>query len=151
MAGNVVARSLAARLEIPAAVIWAGAVYSYEDLGKFRLNDNSYRPPQMSTDRQRRRKELFDAYGEFSKNSSFWKQVAPTNYLGDLKGAIQIHHAIDDGAVNIGYSRDFIKLLDQTSIPHELFEYPSGGHNINGSSFISAMQRTVEFFNKYLE
>ena len=41
-------------------------------------------------------------------------------------------------------------LLDKTNVPHELFEYPSGGHNISGTSFSIAMERTVAFFKKYL-
>jgi hypothetical protein len=39
--------------------------------------------------------------------------------------------------------------LDKTQVPHELFEYPSGGHNITGASFATAMQRTVEFFRTH--
>lgn len=88
-------------------------------------------------------------YGSLSATSVFWRQVAPTN-LNDLKGAIEIHHAQDDTVVNIGYSRDLIALLDKTKVPHQYYEYPTGGHNISGESFTLAMQRTVEFFKKYL-
>lgn len=151
MAGNVVLRSLAARPEIPAAVIWAGAVYSYEDQRKYGINDNSYRPPAGSVRQQSRRRDLFDKVGSPSASSPFWQQVAPTNFLNDLKGAIEIHHADDDAVVNIGYSRDLIALLDQTKVPHEFYTYPSGGHNIEGASFDLAMERTVAFFKKYLQ
>ncbi len=151
MAGNVVLRSLAARPEIPAAVIWAGAVYSYEDQRKYGINDNSYRPPTSSVRQQSRRRDLFDKVGSPSASSPFWQQVAPTNFLNDLKGAIEIHHADDDAVVNIGYSRDLIALLDQTKVPHEFYTYPSGGHNIEGASFDLAMERTVAFFKKYLQ
>ena len=150
MAGNVVFRAFTARPQIPAVVIWAGAVYSYEDLQKYGLFDNSYRPPGEGTQRQRRRQELFDKYGQFDKNSDFWKKVAAVNYLSDLKGAIQIHHATFDTVVDVGYSRDLMNLFDKTSVFHELFEYSGGGHNISGSSFNLAMQRTVEFFKKHL-
>jgi dipeptidyl aminopeptidase/acylaminoacyl peptidase len=150
MAGNVVMRTVAAKPDIPAAVIWAGAVYSYEDFQKYGIRDNSYRPPGMSTQRQRRRDELFKAHGQFSKDSSFWRQVAPTNYLSEIKTALQVHHAVDDAVVNIGYSRDLNSLLDNTSITHELFEYRTGGHNLTGTSFNQAMQRTVEFFKNHL-
>ena len=34
-----------------------------------------------------------------------------------------------------------MEVLDNTSIPHELFEYTFGGHNITGSSFNKAMER----------
>lgn len=150
MAGNVVFRAFAAKPEIPAVAIWAGAVYSYEDLQKYGLNDNSYRPPGENTQRQKKRQELFNKYGQFDKSSDFWKQVAAVNYISDLKGAIQVHHAVDDTVVNIAYSRDLVELLDESSIAHELFEYPSGGHNLTGGSFSLAMQRTVEFYKKYL-
>ena len=150
MAGNIVLRTLAAKPEIPAAVIWAGAVYSYEDMQRYGINDNSYRPPITDTQRQRRRQELFDTWGEFDPASPFWRTVAATNYLSDLKGAIQINHALDDAVVNIGYSRDLMQLFDHTSVPHELKEYPSGGHNITGAAFNVAMQNTVLFYTRYL-
>ena len=151
MAGNVVFRSLVVDQNIPAVVIWAGAVYSYQDFVKYRLNDNSYRPSITGAQRQRRRQQLFDKYGEFDPNNIFWKQVAATNYLDNVNSKIQIHHAVDDNVVNIGYSRDLIKILDKTNINHQLFEYQTGGHNISGDSFNTAMQRSVEFFEKYLK
>jgi dipeptidyl aminopeptidase/acylaminoacyl peptidase len=151
MAGNIVLRSLAVRPTIPAAVIWAGAVYSYTDQRKYGINDQSYRPPNTTSTQQSRRRELYDKVGSPSATSEFWRQVAPTSYLSDLKGAIEIHHAEDDDVVNIGYSRDLIELLDKTSVPHEFYTYQSGGHNITGSSFTLAMSRTVKFFKKYLK
>lgn len=150
MAGNVVLRSLVVKTDIPAVAIWAGAVYSYSDQAKYGISDNSYRPPANNTDRIQKRQQLFDTYGQFSVQSEFWRQVAPTNYLHDIQGAIQVHHAVDDTVVNIGYSRDLMELLSQTQVPHELFEYSTGGHNITGASFTSAMQRTVDFFTKNL-
>jgi len=151
MAGNILLRSMAVKKDIPAVVIWAGAVYSYEDLLKYSIDDNSYRPPSNDSERQRRRRELFEKYGSPSAQSQFWQQVAPTNYLHDIEGAIQIHHAVDDPVVNIGYSRDLAALLERASVPHELYEYQTGGHNLTDASFNTAMQRTVEFFQKYLQ
>lgn len=151
MAGNALMRSLAAKPDIPGIVIWAGAVYTYEDQRKYGIDDNSYRPPTNVTRTQQRRRELFEKHGSPSASSPFWQQVAPTNYLGDIKGAIEIHHAVDDDVVNIGYSRDLNELLNATSIDHAFYEYPSGGHNISGASFTQAMQRTVDFFKRTLE
>jgi uncharacterized protein len=153
MAGNVSMRAFAARPEIPAVVIWGGAVYSYVDMQKYGIQDNSYRPPNPTgnTQRANRRRELFEKHGSPSAQSVFWQQVAPIYYLDDLKGAISLHHAVDDDVVNIGYSRDLNALLDKTSVEHEMNEYASGGHNISGSSFNEAMQRTVAFYKKYLD
>lgn len=151
MAGNVVMRTLAVKPEIKAAVIWAGAVYTYSDLAEYGIDDNSYRPPVVTTPRANRRQELFNSYGQFNPEHPFWKQVPATNYLLDIKGAIQIHHAIDDTVVNIGYSRGLDNLLDRTQIPHQLFEYQTGGHNLTGVSFTQAMGRSVEFLKTNLK
>jgi len=150
MAGNIVLRSFAAKPQIPAVVIWAGAGFSYADLKKYGLNDNSYRPPQPSNAPVSDRQRLFSIHGQFDPNNEFWRQVTPVNYLQDLKGAIQLHHAINDPVVNSGYSQDLAEALNKTAIPHELFTYQTGGHNITGDNFTKAMQRTVEFYQKYL-
>jgi fermentation-respiration switch protein FrsA (DUF1100 family) len=151
MSGNVVMRTFAVKPEIPAVVIWAGAVYTYQDNTKFGIHDGSYRPPQIANRQSGKRQQLRELYGDFSPDSPFWKQVAVTDYLKDLKGAIQIHHAVDDPVVNIGYSRNLMSLLDKTTVPHELFEYPEGGHNITGSAFTEAMRRTADFFHTHLD
>ena len=42
------------------------------------------------------------------------------------------------------------KKLHDAKIPSELNEYQSGGHNLTGSTFSQAMQKTVDFYRKYL-
>lgn len=150
MAGNVVFRSLAVKKNIPAVVIWAGAGYTYDDLIAYRITDNSYRVPPQDTERAKKRRLLNETHGTFDSNNNFWKMVPGTNYLDGVTTPIQIHHAIDDNVVSIEYSKNLMKVLDETSISHQLFEYPSGGHNITGSSFSFAMQRTVDFFKDNL-
>jgi uncharacterized protein len=151
MAGNVVMRTLAAKPTIPAAVIWAGAVYTYTDMTEYGIDDNSYRPPPNSTQRQQKRQEMNAMYGPPTNESPFWKQVAPTNFLTDIKGAIQIHHAIDDAVVGIEYSRNVKKFFENANVNHEIIEYPTGGHNIQGNSFNSAMRSTVSFYKTHLK
>lgn len=150
MAGNVVFRSVIAAQNIPAAVIWAGAVYTYEDLQTLRLNDNSYRPPSITSQRSETRQRLYRMHGEFDPESSYWQSVVPVNFVEGITTPLQIHHAVDDSVVNIEYSRGLKNILDNSTIPLEVFEYASGGHNITGSSFNSAMIRSVEFFKENL-
>ena len=150
MAGNVVFRSLAVKPKIPAVVIWAGAVYTYEDLGQYGISDASYQPQPTDSVRQKKRQELRSLYGDPKDGNPFWKLVAPTNYLSGIKGAVSLNHAIDDSVVSIEYSRNLNKLLNGTGIVHELNEYNSGNHNIDGASFNTAMQKTVEFFKDHL-
>jgi alpha-beta hydrolase superfamily lysophospholipase len=148
MAGNVVFRALAAQPSIKRVVIWAGAVYSYEDFAEFRIMDGSYQPPPEESERRRKRELLFSTYGQFDPNSWFWQQVPATKYLTQITGSVQLHHAANDDVVSIEYSRNLSRILDQASIDHELFEYSGGGHNLTGESFNQAMSRTAEFLRE---
>lgn len=155
MSGNVALRSMVINQNIKAGVIWAGAVYSYDDMQKYGLNDNSYvrRTPSPSaspSDRRLTRQRISEVVGEFSPTATFWKELAPTNYLSAEMGALQIHHAINDPVVSINYTRDLKPLLEEANVEHEIYEYQTGGHDIEGSSFSTAMQRTVEFFQTHL-
>lgn len=152
MAGNVILRAMAVNTSIPAIVIWAGAVYTYIDQREYGINDSSYRPPQITSSIRNTRQSIFDKVGTPSANGNkFWQEIAPTSYLNDLSGAIQINHAANDEVVDIRYSKNLNELLNKTSVPHEFFTYPTGGHNITGLSFTKAMENTVRFFNKFLE
>ena len=150
MGGNVVMRAFAAKPTIPAVSIWARAVYSYSDTQKYGISDSSYQRRPSNSPRQNTRQNVSDRYGNPGSDSAFWYDMAPTNFLSDLKGAIHISHAIDDTMVNIGYSRDLMTLLDKTRVVHEFYEYTNGGHNIADPSFVPAMQNTVSFYKKYL-
>ncbi len=149
MAGNSVLRAVAVKRDIPAVVIWAGAVYTYKDMLDYGISDRSYVPRDPNSPGGKRRSELYSIHGQFSFESPFWKQVVPTNYLYDVTTAIQLNHAKDDDVVNIGYSRDLMAILDKTKLEHELNEYEFGGHNISGSAFTRSMDNTIRFFNQY--
>ena len=150
MAGNVLLRTVVTKPEIPAGVVWGGAVYTYTDMREYGIQDSSYQPLPTNSSRTNRRQQLFNTYGQVDPESEFWKQVIPINYLSDYKGAIQLHHAVDDNVVSVEYSRGLVKYLEKNNIAHELFEYSTGGHNISGESFTQAMERTVTFFREKL-
>ena len=150
MAGNVVFRGFVAGKDVAAIVIWAGAGYTYADLQEYMIQDTSYKPPPEGSGRAKERQRLRETYGNFSSDNWFWKQIPATNYLEGVTGAVQLHHAEDDSVVSIEYSRNLDNLLKETGITHELNEYRSGGHNLTGSTFNEAMQKTVEFFKNNL-
>lgn len=150
MAGNITSRAAAVKKDIPAVVIWGGAVYTYDDMKKYGIQDNSYMSSPPNAPRTSKRQELNNKYGQFNSQSEFWKQVPMTNYLDGIATAFQLNHAVNDDVVDVGYSRDLKDILDRAHITTELHEYPAGGHNINGSSFTSAMNNTVRFFKENL-
>jgi predicted esterase len=73
-----------------------------------------------------------------------------TAHIDWLQTPLQIHHAVDDAVVNIGYARDLAAVLEATGKPFELHEYASGGHNLQSPAFEEAMQRTIEFYRSHL-
>jgi len=49
MAGNLVLRAMLIEPAIRAGVIWAGAVYSYDDFSRYSITDASYNPSSSAT------------------------------------------------------------------------------------------------------
>ncbi|HEX6304344.1 MAG TPA: alpha/beta fold hydrolase [Anaerolineales bacterium] len=155
MAGNLVLRAMLVEPEVKAGVIWAGAVYSYDDFGKYGIDDNTYRPPetvetQEASGGRRRSREIFDTYGRPDTQVDYWKAVSLTENIELLNSPLQLHHAQDDPVVNIGYSFDLAAVLQENGKPYEFYSYEGGGHNLNSPYFEQAMQRTVEFFRNNL-
>ncbi len=161
MGGNLIVRAMLVSDEIKASVIWSGAVYSYEDFGEYRLSDSSYVPRKVSEEEQRRRydvssevmeevKKLRENPEEIDFNNEFWTNVSLTKNIKYLQHPVQLHHAVNDPVVNVGYSRDLAEVLEKNDKKHEFYEYEGGGHNIESPYFETAMQRTVEFFKENL-
>jgi dipeptidyl aminopeptidase/acylaminoacyl peptidase len=155
MAGNLVFRAMLIEPDIKAGVIWAGAVYSYDDFVKYGITDNTYRPPatpetQETPNPRRSSREIFDTYGRPDTQVDYWKAVSLTENIEFLNNPLQLHHAQDDTVVNIGYSIDLASVLQENSKEYEFFSYEGGGHNLISPYFDQAMQRTVEFFRDNL-
>jgi uncharacterized protein len=150
MAGNLVLRAMLVEPDVKAGVIWAGAVYSYDDFGKYAITDTSFVAPSTESPGSRRSREIFETYGRPNTTEPFWQAVSLTLNIEYLQNPIQIHHAIDDDVVNIGYTRDLAAVLQANDKPYEAYEYTSGGHNISSPSFELAMQRTIAFFRANL-
>lgn len=151
MSGNLVLRAMLIEPEIKAGVIWAGAVYSYDDFTEYRISDpsSSMIDPEESPSRKRGR-ELREAYGEPDSSQPYWNAVSLTAHIDLLENPLQLHHAANDSVVNVEYSRDLSHVLAQHDKEYEFFEYAGGGHDIDSPYFEDAMLRTVMFFQRYL-
>lgn len=159
MAGNLVLRSMEVSQDLKAGVIWAGAVYSYEDFAKYGISDSSYthRPDSVREGDSQKNRETSEEIQKIRSDPSsidfkndFWSSISLTSNIDSLNNPIQIHHSVDDPVVNIGYSRDLEEVLKNADKRYEYYEYVGGGHNISSPYFESAMERTVEFFKENL-
>jgi dipeptidyl aminopeptidase/acylaminoacyl peptidase len=151
MSGNLVLRAMLVEPAIKAGVIWAGAVYSYDDFTRYAIDDASYNPSSASVSAGRRiGQQIRETYGPPNTAEPYWQAVSLTEHLALLEGAVQLHHAANDDVVNIGYSADLAAALAVANKAYEFFEYEGGGHNINSPYFEAAMARTIAFFQENL-
>jgi len=155
MAGNLVLRAMLIEPDIKAGVIWAGAVYSYDDFAKYGIDDNTYRPPatpetEAGSERRTGSREIFDTYGRPDTQLEYWQAVSLTENIEFLNRPLQLHHALDDTVVNIGYSFDLAAVLQENGKEFEFYTYEGGGHNLISPYFDQAMLRTVAFFRNNL-
>ena len=83
----------------------AGAVYSYDDLTRYAIDDASYNPSSATVSAGRRiGQQIRETYGPPNTAEPYWQAVSLTGHLDLLQAPVQLHHAVDDDVVNIGYS-----------------------------------------------
>ena len=155
MAGNLVLRAMLVEPEIKAGVIWAGAVYSYEDFLDYGINDQTYRPQATPGDIEddehlRGNRAVFEIYGWPDTAEPYWQAVSLTENIEYLNSPLQLHHAEDDPVVNINYSYGLAGVLLENGKTYEFYPYDGGGHNLISPWFDQAMLRTVQFFKDNL-
>ena len=153
MGGSATLRAMIVNKDIKAGVIWAGVVASYPD-----LFTKWHRPPSGSTPThsstatfsRRWRNDLVAQYGAPEQNPQFWASISPNSYLSDLSGPIQLHHSTGDSEVPFEFSQTLSQQIKATGKTVEFYSYPGDDHNI-ANSFGIAMQRSIQFFDKYVK
>lgn len=152
MGGNITLRDLVVDpKDIRVAVIWGGVVGSYSDLVYNWQRHVSYQPPPSELAlRNRSRQQLFSKYGDPKQNLTFWNSIDPTNYLSDISAKIQLDVGESDEEVPIAFSQSLYNKLKTLGKTVEYYSYPGSDHNIS-QGFDLAMQRSIDFFNKYLK
>ena len=148
LGGFITLRAMVVDKDIKAGVIWAGVVGSYSDL-LYNWRRRATSPPPGATSRGWRQ-TLIDQYGEPDKNPQFWNSISANSYLEDISGPLQLHHGTADTSVPVSFSETLEKQMKEVGKAVELYTYPGDDHNI-ASYFNSAMQRSIEFFDKYLK
>jgi uncharacterized protein len=149
MGGTATLRAMVVSKDIKAGVIWAGVVASYPDL----FSRWHAHPGVTSTPRpggRRWRDDLIAQYGTPEENPEFWASISPNSYLSDLSGPIQLHHSTGDSEVPFEFSQTLSQQIKAAGMAVELYSYPGNDHNI-ANSFGIAMQRSIQFFDKYVK
>lgn len=148
LGGFLTLRSMVTNKDIKAGVIWGGVVASYPDLMN-RWRRGSPRPT-FPGNRGSWRQSLTETYGTPEENPGFWNSISANSYLKDISGPLQLHHGTADSSVPVEFSEKLAAQLKDAGKTVELFTYPGDDHNIS-ASFNNAMQRSIEFFDRYLK
>jgi dipeptidyl aminopeptidase/acylaminoacyl peptidase len=149
MGGYITLRSMVTKKDIKAGVIWAGVVASYPDLlSRWRRNRPS--PTPGATGRTGWRQTLLEKFGDPQSNPEFWNSISANSYLSDISGPIQLHHGTSDESVPVEFSEKLTDQMKSAGKTVELYTYPGDDHNISGN-FNTAIQRSIEFFDRYLK
>jgi len=149
MGGSATLRAMVVSKDIKAGVIWAGVVASYPDLfSKWHTHPGVTPTPHPGG--RRWREDLIAQYGTPEENPKFWASISPNSYLGDLSGPIQLHHSTGDSEVPFEFSKTLDQQIKDAGKTVEFYSYPGDDHNI-ANSFGIAMQRSIQFFDKYVK
>jgi uncharacterized protein len=155
MGGTITLRSLVVSKDIKVADIWAGVVGTYQDLAENHHGSsfNSFRPspnPGEPTRRPNGRTLLTQQYGDIATNPEFWASIDPMNYLKDITAPIQIQHGTTDEEVPYVLSQKLDTALKNAGKTVAFYSYEGDNHNLSNNINV-ALQRSVNFFNKYLK
>ena len=153
MGGSITLRSLVVRPnDIKAAVLWAGVVGTYDDLMNNWRRRVPFSPtPQELALRVRRRAQLIEKYGIPKDNPKFWNSIDPNFFLSEISTPVSLHAGISDEEVPWEFSEGLYERLKAAGKTVEFYTYEGADHNISGDSFNLAMERSVNFFDKYLK
>jgi dipeptidyl aminopeptidase/acylaminoacyl peptidase len=157
MGGYITLRSMVITDTIKAGVIWAGVVGPYPNLFQRPTatptpEGATPEPTRTGTPRfnGRWRSDLVKTYGSPEENPAFWDSISSSAYLNDISGPLELHHGTADAEVPLAASKYLYQAMQAAGKPVELYTYPSDDHNL-AQSFGLAMQRTIEFFDKYVK
>lgn len=153
MGGNITMRAMVVSKDIKAGVIWSGVVGTYDDLINRWVRSVPFQPSlrEVQGHVNSIRKQLIDKYGPPSGNHPFWNSIDPHFYLKDISGPIQLHHETLDNEVPEIFSQSLYNDLKKAGKSVELYTYEGTDHNMGSPVFEVAMQRSVNFFDKYLK
>jgi uncharacterized protein len=152
MGGYITLRAMVIDPELGAGVIWAGVVASYPDLvTRWRRTPTpGGADPGATVPLRGWRSELVRTYGAPEANPAFWASISANSQLADLSGPLQLHHGTADTSVPAEFSETLHQQVQEAGGIVELYIYPGADHNLS-APFAVAMQRTIEFFDRYLK
>ena len=148
MGGFLTLRAMVISKDIKAGVIWSGVVGSYADLiSKWH---HSSPAPTPAPNARGYHGEWTAEFGTPDQNPAFWDSVSATAFLSDLSGPLELHASLTDEEVPAEFSVNLAGNGRTAGRDVTLYLYQNDDHNLS-KNFITAMDRTIAFFNQNLK
>jgi len=152
MGGAITLSALVISKDIKAASIWAGTVGKASE-GWSGFRRESGRPHSGASGRggfAGPGQNLVQQFGTPEENPEFWASIDPLTYLKDIQVPVEIQHGLADEEVNPEVSQNLNGKLKALGKTVEYYTYEGDNHNIS-NNLNTAMQRSIEFFDKYVK
>jgi uncharacterized protein len=111
----------------------------------------------MSGDEQKNYERIFHYFSngtrgleELNAPEEAFQRISPVNFFDRIQAAVSIHHGEEDADVPPVWSAETCRRLKGLGVDVECFTYPGQSHTFHGDGDALFIQRTVEFFNRYL-
>jgi dipeptidyl aminopeptidase/acylaminoacyl peptidase len=155
MGGYITLRSMVITDTIKAGVIWAGVVAPYPNLFMRPTATPGPTPTPEANETpfpggRGWRGRWVELYGTPEENPAFWNGISANAYLAEISGPVQLHHGTADESVPLAASQTLYEQMVAAGQAVEFFTYEGDDHNLRGF-FTTAMNRTIEFFDRYLK
>lgn len=95
--------------------------------------------------------EVTKIFGAPEEKPDNYAKLSPVNYLKDLSAKVIIHHGVKDTLTPSEWSQKLKEALIKEGKTVEFYEYAMQGHVLQPKAMERAMQRTVDFFDRYLK
>jgi len=112
----------------------------------------------MSGDERKNYERIFHYFSngtrgleELSAPDEAFQRISPVYFFDRIQAAVSIHHGEEDADVPPVWSAETCRRLKDLGKDVECFTYPGQPHTFHGDGDALFVQRTVEFFNRYLK
>ncbi len=152
LGGAVTLNSMVLSKDIKAGSIWAGTVGPIDqEFRNWGGNLSSQRSTPSGTNSQGvNHQNPIQQFGSPEQNPQVWASMDPLNYLQAINVPVEIQQGLADEEVNPKVSQNLYDKLKALGKTVDYYTYPGDNHNIS-IHFNTAIQRSVDFFNKYLK
>jgi len=95
-------------------------------------------------------KDVRRVLGKPEEGNEAYKLLSPISYIRYMSNNVIIHHGEKDEAAPLKWSEYLREALIRERKTVEFYVYPGQGHVLKGEAWDKSMERTVNFFNRFL-